>query len=51
MLFASASPVGREDLARLVGQGVSVELLIEDIQAELSGRHPRRSYASLYLIR
>ncbi|MBY5935054.1 SMC-Scp complex subunit ScpB [Tateyamaria omphalii] len=38
VLFASATPVGREDLARVVGQGVSVEMLIEDIQAELSGR-------------
>ncbi|KRS11096.1 chromosome segregation protein ScpB [Roseovarius atlanticus] len=38
VLFASASPVGREDLARVVGQGVSVEMLIEDIQAELTGR-------------
>ena len=37
-LFASAAPLGREDLARLVGQGVSVEMLIEDIQAELTGR-------------
>jgi len=38
VLFASASPVSREDLARLVGQGASVEMLIEDIQAELAGR-------------
>ncbi|GAA6178010.1 SMC-Scp complex subunit ScpB [Sulfitobacter pacificus] len=38
VLFASASPVGRKDLARVVGQGVSVEMLIEDIQAELVGR-------------
>ena len=38
VLFASASPVGREDLARVVGQGVLVEMLIEDIQAELTGR-------------
>ncbi|GGO60512.1 segregation and condensation protein B [Roseovarius pacificus] len=38
VLFASAAPVGREDLARLVGQGASVEMLIEDIQAELGGR-------------
>jgi len=35
VLFASASPVGREDLARVVGQGASVEMLINDIQAEL----------------
>jgi segregation and condensation protein B len=37
-LFASASPVGREDLLHLVGQGVSVEMLIDDVQAELSAR-------------
>jgi hypothetical protein len=37
VLFASASPVGRDDLVRLVGQGASVEMLIEDIQAELAG--------------
>lgn len=38
VLFASASPVLREDLARVVGQGVSVDLLIEDLAAELEGR-------------
>ncbi len=38
VLFASASPVGREDLARVVGQGASVEMLVGDIQAELTGR-------------
>ena len=38
VLFASASPVVREDLARVVGQGASVEMLIDDIQAELIGR-------------
>ncbi|WP_299870192.1 SMC-Scp complex subunit ScpB [uncultured Roseobacter sp.] len=38
VLFASASPVGRDDLARVVGQGASVEILIDDIQAELTGR-------------
>ncbi|WP_317054356.1 SMC-Scp complex subunit ScpB [Roseovarius rhodophyticola] len=38
VLFASATPVGRDDLARVVGHGVSVEILIDDIQAELSGR-------------
>lgn len=38
VLFASGSPVGRADLARVVGQGVSVEMLIEDIQGELTGR-------------
>ena len=38
VLFASASPVGSEDLARVVGQGASVEMLIDDVQAELFGR-------------
>lgn len=38
VLFASAAPVGRNDLARVVGQGASVEMLIEDIRAELTGR-------------
>ncbi len=38
VLFASATPVGREELARVVGQGASVEMLIEDIQTELAGR-------------
>ena len=38
VLFASASPVGREDLARVVGQGASVEMLIDDIRTELTGR-------------
>lgn len=38
VLFASASPVGRDELARVVGEGVSVEVLIKDIKAELVGR-------------
>ena len=38
VLFASAAPVSREDLARVVGQGASVEMLIEDVQAGLTGR-------------
>lgn len=38
VLFASASPVPGEDLARVVGQGVSVDLLIDDLVAELEGR-------------
>ena len=38
VLFASASPVPREDLARVVGQGVSVDLLIDDLAADLEGR-------------
>jgi Predicted transcriptional regulator containing the HTH domain len=38
VLFASAAPVPREDLARVVGQGVSVDLLVGDLSAELEGR-------------
>jgi len=38
VLFASASPVPGEDLARVVGQGASVEILIEDLIADLEGR-------------
>lgn len=38
VLFASASPVGRDDLARVVGQGASVDLLIDDLAADLEGR-------------
>lgn len=38
VLFASASPVAREDLARVVGQEVSIDLLIEDLAADLSER-------------
>lgn len=38
VIFASAAPVPRVDLARVVGQGASVDLLIEDVQAELLSR-------------
>lgn len=38
VLFASASPVGRDDLARVVGQGASVDLLIEDLSVDLDER-------------
>ena len=38
VLFASATPVAREDLARVVGQGVSVDLLIADLVSDLSER-------------
>lgn len=37
-IFASASPVTRDDLHGLVGQGASIDLLVEDIQAELKSR-------------
>ena len=37
--FASANPVGRRDhLARVVGEGASVDLLIVDLAIELEGR-------------
>ena len=38
VLFASASPVPRDDLARVVGQGASVDLIIDDLAADLDGR-------------
>ena len=38
VLFASTAPVPREDLARVVGQGASVDLLVEDLAADLEGR-------------
>ncbi|MFG5379923.1 SMC-Scp complex subunit ScpB [Yoonia sp. R2-816] len=38
VLFASASPVPRDDLAKVVGQGASVDLLIEDLIADQAGR-------------
>lgn len=38
VLFASASPVPAATLARVVGQGVSLELLLSDLAADLEGR-------------
>jgi segregation and condensation protein B len=38
VLFASAAPVQREALQKIVGQGASVDLLIEDLRVELAGR-------------
>ncbi|MGJ8606025.1 MAG: SMC-Scp complex subunit ScpB [Marivita sp.] len=38
VLFASALPVAREDLARVVGQAASIDLLLEDLAADLEGR-------------
>jgi segregation and condensation protein B len=38
VLFASASPVARDDLARVVGQAASVDLLIEDLAIDLTDR-------------
>lgn len=38
VLFASASPVPRDNLARVVGEAASVDLLIADLAADLEGR-------------
>jgi segregation and condensation protein B len=38
VLFASASPVSRDALGRVVGQAASVDLLVEDLSAELAER-------------
>lgn len=38
VLFAAPQPVEREILARVVGSAGSIELLIEDIRAELQGK-------------
>lgn len=38
VLFASATPVSREALQNVVGQGASVDLLIEDLRIELADR-------------
>jgi len=38
VLFASATPVPGKDLARVVGQGASIEALIDDLSADLEGR-------------
>jgi chromosome segregation and condensation protein ScpB len=38
VIFASAEPVSRETLARVVGKDCSVDLLIDDLREELSSR-------------
>ncbi len=38
VLFASAGPVGREALAKVVGRTCNLDLIIDDIRAELRGR-------------
>jgi len=38
VLFASSVPVARDDLARVVGQGASIDLLIEDLSVDLETR-------------
>ena len=37
-IFASAEPVLRENLARVVGKACNLELVIDDIRDELRGR-------------
>lgn len=38
VLFASATPVARDDLARVVGKGALLDLLIADLTEDLVGR-------------
>ncbi|MBN8934527.1 MAG: SMC-Scp complex subunit ScpB, partial [Rhizobium pusense] len=38
VMFASGEPVARETLARVVGPDCSIDLLIDDLQAELHNR-------------
>lgn len=38
VIFASAEPVTRETLARVVGRHCNIELIIDDVRAELAGR-------------
>jgi segregation and condensation protein B len=38
VIFASPKPVGRADLAKVVGEGANLDLLIEDVRAELVDR-------------
>lgn len=38
VIFAASTPVTRETLARIVGRHCNIELIIDDIRAELSGR-------------
>lgn len=38
VIFASAKPVERDELSRVVGRDANIDLIIEDIQAELKNR-------------
>lgn len=38
VIFASAKPVGRDDLIRVIGRNTNLDFLIEDIQVELKSR-------------
>lgn len=52
VLFASASPVPRAALARVIGQRVSVDLLIEDLMVELEDRpYEIASVADAWMLR
>jgi len=37
-IFAASEPVGRETLAKIVGKGCSIDLLVHDIREDLRGR-------------
>ena len=38
VIFASASPVDRDALTRVVGRNANIDLLVEDIQVDLKGK-------------
>ncbi|MCX8570535.1 SMC-Scp complex subunit ScpB [Aminobacter sp. MET-1] len=38
VIFAASEPVARETLARIVGRNCNIDLIIDDIRAELRGR-------------
>lgn len=38
VIFASATPVARDDLHKVVGHRASIDLLVQDIQADLKGK-------------
>jgi segregation and condensation protein B len=38
VIFAASEPVSRETLSRIVGRNCSIDLIIDDIRAELRGR-------------
>ncbi|WP_449397034.1 SMC-Scp complex subunit ScpB [Devosia riboflavina] len=38
VLFAAPNPVEREELSRVIGREISVELIIDDIRADLQGK-------------
>ncbi|MFW8642802.1 SMC-Scp complex subunit ScpB [Rhizobium beringeri] len=46
VIFASAEPVSRETLARVIGKDCSIDLLIDDLRARNSVPGPMSSYRS-----